>query len=82
MKSPSDPHWLSKQAGVACADAAFRRWLQDETGMGPGDILGAADASVLVRLICEVESRAEFDTDPAAGRRWKELYAKYEQAAG
>lgn len=55
---------LATQASLRCQDAAFQNFI------------GAADteaAAVSVRASCNVSSRAEFDRDPAAGQRWREL---------
>lgn len=60
---------LAKLAGIFCGKAEFRqflalRWADD------APYRTAEDAAVLVRRVCEVERRAEFDHDEAAAERF------------
>ncbi len=70
---------LTQQAAILCGDARFRKFLEEKyqhlsLGADPGDF----DAPSMVREICGVDSRAEFDTDTHAGQRWRSLHAGYE----
>lgn len=64
---------LAQQAGILCSDARFAKFL-DETHPH----IEAATTAEAVRGICGVESRAEFDSDAAAGQRWKQLKGQYD----
>jgi hypothetical protein len=71
---------LAQQAGIRCGEPAFLKFLTEE--FVESDEIAEApqndfDAAALVRIITDVESRAEFDSDPAAGQRWKDLEGRY-----
>lgn len=51
---------LSTWVALRCREAAFQRFLQVKT---------EAEAITAVRSKCGVQSRREFDTDPAAAQR-------------
>ena len=55
---------LGQQSALRCGSAAFQKFL------GASDALQAAEA---VRRVCDVSSRSEFDSDAAAGQRWRAL---------
>lgn len=65
---------LAQQAGIRCSEPAFHKYLQ-ENGHPCAD---ADAAAVNVRLICGIHSRAELDTNPSAGRKWRELDAAFD----
>jgi hypothetical protein len=76
---PPKPPSLTQQAAILCGDPRFRKFLEEKyqhlsTGADPGDF----DAPSMVREICGVDSRAEFDSDPHAGQRWRQLNAGFE----
>ena len=72
---PDKPKFsLTQQAGIACNDLRFAAFLHDK-GF-PND--GRSGIAEIVRYICKVKSRSEFDTDPAAGERWRLLYAEFQ----
>jgi hypothetical protein len=78
-------HWseldLKTQAGIRCADKSFWRFLQpnyQETNAKGAGEMDAECAAMIVRTLCGVKSRAELDTDDAAGVRWVELNRAYE----
>jgi hypothetical protein len=67
---------LAADAGILCNAPTFVKFLEEnykhiKTG-------NPWDAAAVVRSICGVDSRAEFDTDSAAGRRWRDLKAYYD----
>lgn len=73
----------AQRAGMLCADGEFQRWLASLNTSYEYDICGvlreyraAATAGVL-RKICNVTSRSEFDTNEEAGKRWDALEAEY-----
>lgn len=76
-------HALSRWAALRCADAEFRRWASLRCGWLIDTTEAAAD---WMREVCEVASRAEFDTDPAAAERFhtrvREPYALHLKATG
>lgn len=55
---------LARLAGIWCASPDFHRWLYELGGM-PAD---EDDAIEFVYLACEVNSRAELDTNERAAR--------------
>jgi hypothetical protein len=59
---------LSQQAAIRCSDELYRHWLcvDDEES-----------AKVQVRKACEVDSRAELDTDEAAANRWQTMEEEF-----
>lgn len=65
---------LAAEAGILCNAPTFAKFLEEnykhvDVGKDPAEI---------VRAICGVDSRAEFDTNAAAGRRWLDLKAYYD----
>jgi hypothetical protein len=65
---------LIVQAGIACSDPVFQRYLlEQEMIVGPSQ----EAASTAVRLICAVKSRKEFLLGTPAGDRWQEFYGKF-----
>lgn len=72
---------LTKQAGALCGDPTFAEFLRE---VKRDDLLQLcdgeappADIPACVRLLCAVESRAEFDKDEAAGARWRDLHSEF-----
>lgn len=59
---------LSQQAAIRCSDEMYRHWLcvDDEES-----------AKAQVRKACEVDSRAELDTDEAAANRWQAMEEEF-----
>jgi hypothetical protein len=66
----------SQQAALKCEDRAFRRFLEETHR----SVYGATDgnAAEIVRYICKVKSRSEFDADPEAAGRWEELRDRFD----
>ena len=58
---------LSKEAALLCQNAAFQHWLRYFIA---GDVFDSNAAAQCIRDLCGVQSRAEFDTDAAAGQRF------------
>ena len=66
---------LAQRCGVLCGDIVFLRFLDEKYGPpAPKDDFQAA---AMVREICGVESRADFDTDAAAASQWQRLESEY-----
>lgn len=63
---------LAQQAGILASDARFLAFLAETH---PHIVKEGADA---IREICGVDSRAEFDTDPHAGQRWRQLKGAFD----
>lgn len=59
---------LAQLAGIWCASPDFHRWLFDLGGMPAGE----EDAIEFIYLACEINSRAELDTDDRAARLFVE----------
>jgi hypothetical protein len=62
----------AEQAGIACNDIDFQRWLEIHVD-APGE-----DTADRVRLLCGIQSRAELDKDRAAAMLWDGLYSDYQ----
>ena len=73
-KSEKEKFSFTRQAAIACNDPRFRAFMAERYGIAVED----SDAAELVRATCKVKSRAEFDTDPEAGKRWQVLYTEYQ----
>ena len=68
---------LSQQAALRCQDERFQRFMQDVHGLQ--DMQYTPN---MVRSMCYVKSRAEFDTSEEAGEMWVAFNAEYETWAG
>lgn len=77
-KVPFKDKPLSAQAGIRCADPMFMQYLNH---LGYKN-QNAEQAAGVVRLICGVDSRKEFDTRGSAGSVWMGLDADFEQWGG
>lgn len=66
----------SAQAALRCREPDFWAFLEDRSDLR-FVVEDAALAAHAVRLLCEVESRADFDKDAAAGRKWDALEGEY-----
>ena len=68
---------LTQQAAMCCQQPRFENFLIQNHPH-----IAHASTENMVRAICGVESRKEFDTDPHAGQRWKALHQAYEAWCG
>ena len=64
---------MSKWLGMRCNEPEFQTWIIAQAIMGLGQ---TKVTSLLARALCEVESRAEIDNDPAAMERFQERIRK------
>lgn len=71
----------AREAGIACGDPQFARWLWDRTYCD-GTISCSADAATRLRKHLGVASRADLDHNEPAGQRWDALYAQYLEETG
>lgn len=70
---------LTRQSAIACEDMRFCMWLQERGYPNTmTDKAGRLKPKDVVHQLCQVKSRAEFDKDPAAGERWKALWAEFQ----
>jgi hypothetical protein len=65
----------AEQAGLKCADTDFSGYLWARTNQMDIPEWTAAEA---VRKLCGVNSRAELDRNPNAGKAWDSLYSDYQ----
>ena len=84
----------SQQAALKCQDTIFQEWVasgaapyfhQWSTAERIGHRLidiSECCATDYVRWSCSVKSRAEFDSDEAAGQRWDKMLAEFERDTG
>ena len=66
------------QAGIRCSDPRFREFLEQQYG----EPIAFDDSANVVRVVCNVKSRSEFDADPIKGGFWGKLNAEFEEWAG
>lgn len=64
----------AQQAGLLCNDPAFANFLR---GAFPALWTGAADCAVIVRKLCQVNSRSELNLDNEAAMKWRGLVSDY-----
>lgn len=83
-KPKEDKHKLSRQAAMLCDDARFWAFLNEFAKdalfgtLGNEGVHGPYDAANAIRRMCEVDSRAEFDKNPEAAQKWRNLKASFE----
>jgi hypothetical protein len=65
---------LAQQAGIACSDELFRKFLREQCCC---ECDGADDAAKYVRKICGVASRSEIKVGTPEGEIWQELYGDF-----
>lgn len=61
---------LARLAGIWCNDRDFCEWVAQQLRVRT---VTPAEAAEWVRLVCQVDSRAEFDQDRDAGVRFNDL---------
>lgn len=71
----------SQQAGMLCQDTRFQRFLVETKrgALGPPDDFGPHEkqTATAVRHLCNVNSRAQFDTNKDAATKWDALHSEY-----
>lgn len=80
---------IARWLGIRCGEDAFQAWLFEtywkQAAHATGDTPAKRAASV-IRAVCGVESRREFDSDPDAADRFHRLirsqWATYQQSRG
>ncbi len=63
-------------AAMLCQNPLFRDFLTKTTGRPVDDAEAAAKE---VRLVCDVLSRRELDTNPEAGEKYRALVARFNE---
>jgi hypothetical protein len=66
----------SKQAGIRCSEPLFWAYLREEHAATP--CANTDDAAAFVRAYCRVNSRAHFNSNPAAKAVWQSLDTQYQ----
>ncbi|SDW77435.1 hypothetical protein [Roseicitreum antarcticum] len=69
------------QAGILCNDARFQRFAAHSCGVEEHDFTPSAAAQFL-RMHCEITSRRDLNTDPAATRKLASLRTAFDAWAG
>jgi hypothetical protein len=69
---------LTQQAGIRCGERTFQTYLEETHPHIAPLVPGEMEAAEAVRAICGVDSRAEFDSDAAAGQRWRALETAFQ----
>lgn len=68
----------AQQAGIACNELRFRRYLVDER-MAPQTVLDdPEEAAIAVRHLCGVDSRRDLKPGTAAARKWAEIHTDFQ----
>lgn len=76
----------AQRAGMLCADSKFLIWISEApenraawktTCLASKEHSAVDVAAEMIRSLCGVQSRSEFDTDEEAGNRWDDLEAEY-----
>lgn len=75
---PPQNHKLAFQASILCQEPLFRQYLWKKFRPELETALDDNEAAQLVRELCCVDSRAEFDQSPEAASRWRTLKGDYE----
>ena len=78
---PKQSTKLARQAAMLCDDPRFRAFMNEYSGCNDENInacAGPAGTAAMVRLLCAVESRSEFDTNEEAAAKWRNLKASYD----
>ena len=79
-KNPEPWHTLklSKRAAIMCGEPMFWEWANARMGVPSRfHIVNADEAAIWLRHRTAVDSRKEYDTDEAAGRRYLEIERSY-----
>ncbi|MCY1250184.1 hypothetical protein D9M68_122730 [compost metagenome] len=64
---------LARTAGILCGNLEFRRFLSERFPIewkDFSDLEDAERAAAVVRTACDIKSRSELDSDPAAAQRF------------
>ncbi|MCY1263096.1 hypothetical protein D9M68_123630 [compost metagenome] len=64
---------LARTAGILCGNPEFRRFLAERFPIDWKDYSDLEDvdrAAAVVRTACDIKSRSELDSDPAAAQRF------------
>ncbi len=64
----------STASSIRCNEPTFRAYLNEVCGF---DAQNQHQAAVVVRQLCQVDSRADLNTDPEAAMRWQALDDQY-----
>jgi len=76
-KSRPKPADFAAECAMKCADAAFKKYLEERHGLERP--LTDERVATRIRTVLNIKSRAELNRDPAATERWKSLRADFEQ---
>lgn len=74
-----DDMTYAQQAGIACGEPEFWRFLTEEKCAPDISVENADEAAQSVRAWCYVGSRAELDREEAAAEHWRTLYGEYKR---
>lgn len=71
----------SQQAGIACHDPTFQKWIGvDEAPLGTREAY--IEAGDLLRRKLDIPSRSKLREEPAKTKEWDALYARFQQETG
>lgn len=78
-RTPFDELKRAQQAGIACNDVVFRTFLKEAKGVTFHDEPEPhQQAATAVRKLCNVNSRAQFDSNPEARAKWETLHSEFQ----
>lgn len=67
----------AQQAGIACNEKSFWRFLSEQYTAPLESVENAEAAAVLIRFVCGVTSRSQIDSDRSSRLAWRDLYSNY-----
>lgn len=71
----------SQQAGILTGDPLFAEFAARQCGL-PNERFNTSATAAFIRHRCEVNSRAQLDTDTAARARWRALRTDFDAFRG
>lgn len=72
----------SAQAGILAASAPFQKFAAARLGFAAGTRATPTSAAEYIRRTCNVHSRADLNTNPAAHEKWQALRTEYDAWRG
>lgn len=67
---------LAQRAAILCGDPVYQRFLSEQ--FRNLHVSNPDAAATVTRDMCKVKSRAEFDTDPEAAKRWDAVWGAFQ----
>jgi hypothetical protein len=78
---PITPAEAPKRAAILAQDVAFQRYAARRNGFHKGEF-SPSEATEHLRQVCNIQSRRELASDPAAFERFQNLFTDFDLWAG